>query len=57
MKLAFFVGLALPANDFGALGPGTDAQIKPFCASRQGTQFDLSSRVSVKEKEQYPLSA
>ena len=57
MKLAFFVGLALPSNNFGALGPGTNAQIKPFCVSRQGTRFDLSSRFSVKEKEQHPLSA
>jgi glutathione peroxidase len=52
-----FTVLAFPANDFGAQEPGTDAQIKQFCSSRYGTQFDLFSKISVKGKEQHPLYA
>jgi glutathione peroxidase len=49
--------LAFPANDFGSQEPGTDAQIKQFCSSRYGTQFDLFSKISVKGKDQHPLYA
>jgi glutathione peroxidase len=52
-----FMVLAFPANDFGAQEPGSDAQIKQFCSSRYGTQFDLFSKISVKGKEQHPLYA
>ena len=52
-----FTVLAFPANDFGAQEPGTDAQIKQFCSSRYGTQFDLFSKISVKGKDQHPLYA
>jgi glutathione peroxidase len=52
-----FAVLAFPANDFFAQEPGTDAQIKQFCTSRYGTQFDLFSKISVKGKDQHPLYA
>lgn len=51
------VVLGFPSNDFGAQEPGSDAQIKQFCSSRYGTQFDLFSKISVKGKEQHPLFA
>jgi glutathione peroxidase len=52
-----FAVLAFPANNFFGQEPGTDAQIKQFCSSRYGTQFDLFSKISVKGKDQHPLYA
>jgi glutathione peroxidase len=52
-----FTVLAFPANNFFGQEPGTDAQIKQFCSSRYGTQFDLFSKISVKGKDQHPLYA
>jgi glutathione peroxidase len=52
-----FTVLAFPANDFGGQEPGTDAQIKQFCSSRYGTQFDLFSKISVKGQHMDPLYA
>jgi glutathione peroxidase len=50
-----FAVLAFPANDFGAQEPGTDAQIKQFCASTYGTKFDLFSKITVKGPGVHPL--
>jgi glutathione peroxidase len=52
-----FTVLAFPANDFGAQEPGTDAQIKQFCASQYGTRFELFSKITVKGPGQHPLYA
>lgn len=52
-----FAVLAFPANNFLGQEPGTDAQIKQFCSSRYGTQFDLFSKISVRGKDQHPLYA
>lgn len=40
--------LAFPANDFNQQEPGTDEDIKRFCASKYGVKFDLFSKVVVK---------
>jgi len=49
------VVLAFPANDFGKQEPGTDAEIKEFCASKFGVTFPVFSKVCVKGKEICPL--
>jgi glutathione peroxidase len=51
-------GLAIvgvPANEFGAQEPGTDAEISQFCATNYGVKFDMLSKVVVKGKGICPL--
>lgn len=51
-------GLAIvgvPANDFGKQEPGTDAEIKQFCADKFHVSFDMLSKVSVKGTDICPL--
>jgi glutathione peroxidase len=40
--------LGFPSNDFGAQEPGTDEQIKQFCALKYDVSFDMFSKVKVK---------
>jgi glutathione peroxidase len=47
--------LAFPANEFGAQEPGTDEQIKEFCATRYAVKFDLFAKVKVKGEGISPL--
>jgi glutathione peroxidase len=50
-----FVILGFPANNFGAQEPGTDAEIKTFCATKYSVTFPMSSKVSVKGDDTTPL--
>jgi glutathione peroxidase len=47
--------LAFPANEFGCQEPGTDEQIKQFCASNYNVSFPLFSKIVVKGKRIHPL--
>ncbi len=47
--------LAFPANNFGEQEPGTNAEIKKFCATKFATTFDLFGKIDVKGKDQHPL--
>jgi len=47
--------LAFPANNFGAQEPGTNEEIKAFCASKYHVTFDLFSKISVKGADIHPL--
>ena len=49
------VVLGFPANEFGAQEPGTDAEIKAFCATRYSVSFDLFSKIVVKGPGIHPL--
>jgi glutathione peroxidase len=49
-----FKVLAFPANNFGGQEPGTNAEIKEFCASKH-VSFDLFDKISVKGQDQAPL--
>jgi len=40
--------LAFPANNFGRQEPGTNKEIKEFCASKFHVSFDMFAKVSVK---------
>src|SRR5439155_24744892 len=42
------VVLGVPSNDFGAQEPGTDAEIKKFCATNYKVTFPMLSKVTVK---------
>lgn len=48
--------LAFPANNFGKQEPGTDSQIKEFCAAKK-VDFKLFSKISVKGEDIHPLYA
>ena len=52
-----FEVLAFPANDFLRQEPGSDAEIKDFCATKYKTTFPLFSKISVKGKKIHPLYA
>lgn len=47
--------IGVPANEFGAQEPGTDAQIKEFCTSKYSVKFPMLSKVVVKGKDICPL--
>jgi glutathione peroxidase len=50
-----FEVLAFPANDFGSQEPGTDEQIKEFCATNYKVSFPLFSKIVVGGKKLHPL--
>jgi glutathione peroxidase len=49
------VVLGFPANNFKSQEPGTDAEIKAFCATTYGVTFPMFSKISVKGEDQHPL--
>ncbi len=51
------VVLGVPANEFGAQEPGTDAEIADFCETRFQVTFPMASKVVVKGEGQHPLYA
>ncbi len=50
-----FEVLAFPANEFGVQEPGTDEQIKQFCAANYKVGFPLFSKIVVDGKDIHPL--
>lgn len=50
-----FVILGFPANNFGGQEPGTNAEIKEFCALKYKTSFPMFAKISVKGEDQHPL--
>ena len=49
--------LGFPANNFGAQEPGSDAEIREFCALTYDVGFPLFSKISVLGADQHPLYA
>ncbi len=47
--------LAFPANNFGAQEPGTNEEIKAFCAEHYRVSFPLFGKISVKGDDIHPL--
>lgn len=47
--------LGFPANNFMGQEPGTDAEIKTFCATKYNVEFDMFSKISVKDDDQADL--
>lgn len=47
--------VGFPANEFGAQEPGTEADIKSFCTTNYGVDFDMMSKVVVKGEGIHPL--
>ena len=46
-----------PCNDFGAQEPGSNEEIKEFCAKNYNVTFPLFDKIHVKGPEQHPLYA
>jgi glutathione peroxidase len=49
------VVLGVPANDFGAQEPGSEAQIKTFCETRFAVDFPMTAKEHVIGAEAHPL--
>jgi len=49
--------LGFPANNFGAQEPGTNEQIKDFCATTFNVTFPMFAKISVKGDDIHPLYA
>lgn len=49
------VVLGVPANDFGAQEPGTEAQIKTFCETRFSVDFPMTAKEHVIGAQAHPL--
>ena len=47
--------LGFPANEFGKQEPGTNDEIKTFCTSNYGVDFDMFGKVVVKGEGIHPL--
>lgn len=47
--------VGIPANNFGAQEPGTNAEIKTFCSSKYHVTFPMMAKVSVKGDDITPL--
>ena len=54
-KAQGFVIVGIPANNFGGQEPGTNAEIKTFCASKYNVTFPMMAKVSVKGDDKTPL--
>src|SRR3981189_1121121 len=50
-----FVIVGIPANNFGSQEPGTNQEIKTFCASKFHVTFPMMAKVSVKGEDITPL--
>jgi glutathione peroxidase len=49
------VVLGVPANDFGAQEPGTEAEIKDFCEKRFAVDFPMTAKEHVIGPDAHPL--
>jgi len=47
--------VGFPANNFGGQEPGTNEEIKAFCAKNYGVTFPLAEKVSVKGDDIHPV--
>lgn len=47
--------LGFPCNQFAKEEPGTDGEIKSFCESKYGVDFDLFSKIDVNGKDRSPV--
>jgi glutathione peroxidase len=52
-----FTVLGFPCNDFAGQEPGTNDEIKQFCATKYSVTFPLFDKLHVKGPEQHPLYA
>ena len=51
------VVLGVPCNQFAGQEPGTEGEIKDFCATTFGVDFPLTAKVDVKDDTRHPFYA
>ena len=51
------VVLGVPCNQFAGQEPGTEGEIKDFCATTFGVDFPLTAKVDVKDDARHPFYA
>ena len=51
------VVLGVPCNQFAGQEPGTEGEIKDFCATTFGVDFPMTAKVDVKEAGRHPFYA
>jgi glutathione peroxidase len=49
------VVIGVPANDFGAQEPGTEAEIRQFCTTRFAVDFPMTAKVPVVGPQAHPF--
>ncbi len=49
------VVVGIPANNFGAQEPGTEAEIKEFCTTKYNVTFPMTSKISVAGDDKHAL--
>lgn len=47
--------IGFPANNFGGQEPGTNTEIKVFCAKNFGVTFPMAAKISVKGEDAAPI--
>ena len=47
--------LGIPSNDFGNQEPGSNMEIKNFCAAKFGITFPMTEKISVKGEKAHPF--
>jgi glutathione peroxidase len=52
-----FTVIGFPCNQFGAQEPGTEGEIRTFCATNYGVTFPMSSKIEVNGANRHPLYA
>jgi glutathione peroxidase len=52
-----FAVLGFPCNQFGAQEPGTEGEIRQFCAERFGVTFPLFAKIDVNGPQMHPVYA
>jgi len=52
-----FAVVGFPCNQFGAQEPGSEAEIRKFCATRYGVTFPLAAKLEVNGPGRAPLYA
>jgi glutathione peroxidase len=52
-----FTVIGFPCNQFGAQEPGTEDQIRTFCARNYAVSFPMSSKIEVNGAGRHPLYA
>jgi glutathione peroxidase len=51
------VVLGVPCNQFAGQEPGTEGEIKDFCATTFGVDFPMTAKVDVKDSGRHPFYA
>ncbi len=49
------VVIGFPSNNYGEQEPGSDEEIKEFCATNYNVTFQMFAKITVKDEDKHPL--